>query len=176
MTPRLLPDPPVRTPGSMPPGRKRSDPLPTRVIAAAAGVAATLGLIVVLAPPEAQVASGSTDTSAPQGSDAPTDSSALTGDVVESPAPSPVKVSRTARATAKPTHAAKPKAAAGTTTAAAPRVTPKPGAAATPAPKPTSGPQATPKPTPKPTPPPPPPTPKPTPKPTPVPTGASGKP
>jgi len=169
-------------------GRRRSDALPTRALAAAAGVAATLGLIVVLVPPDTLVANGG-GASGNTGNTDPgqaADASGVVGDavspsdVLETPAPSPsplatkgskTKTKATPKATKGPSATARPAAGGNTGSSGGSSG----GGAATPKPTAKAGPTAkpTPKPTPRPTPQP---TPRPTPKPTPVPTAASGKP
>ncbi len=184
---RALSLPPTHSlpvPGShaMPP-RHRPDAMPTRVIALATGVAASLGLVVLLVPaPEggAPVGSVAGANGVPPGASAEADAQVSASDVLETGAPSPVAASAqassaaAAAATAKPAKSgtkAKPSATAkpaksgsGSTPTAKP---PAPGATA--APGPTLAPKPTAAPTPKPTA-------KPTPAPTPVPSAASGKP
>ena len=180
---RALSLPPTHSlpvPGShaMPP-RHRPDAMPTRVIALATGVAASLGLVVLLVPaPEtgAPVGSVAGADGVPPGASAEADAQVSASDVLETGAPSPVAASNAAAAAAtakpaksgtkaKPSATAKPaKSGSGSTPTAKP---PAPGASA--APGPTPAPKPTAAPTPKPTA-------KPTPAPTPVPSAASGKP
>jgi len=118
-----------------------------RGIASVAGVVTTLGLVVVLAP---SLTEGYTGRTAPSGTDIRSVPPLGAADVVETPAPSPVKAERAPKATPTPKHSRK------ATATAKPSATRRPAA---PAPK------AAPKPAPRPRP-----------KPTPVPTAASGKP
>ena len=158
--------------------RRKADPLPTRAVIAAAGVATSLGLVVLLVPEPARPAPLDPAID-PTGAVEPAQGSPfeqVTGDpadgVLESAAPSPVK-SAGAKATPKPTAKAKTGTKSGTKSGA--KATPRPTTKATPKPAASSAPGAStaPKPTPAPTPKA---TPKPTPAPTPVPTAASGKP
>ncbi len=118
-----------------------------RGFASVTGVVATLGLVVVLAPSLTEGYAGGT---APSATDVRSVPPLGAADVVETPAPSPIKVDRVLKATPTPTHARK------TTATAKPSATRRTVAAA---------PNATPKPAPRPRP-----------KPTPVTTAASGKP
>ena len=171
---------PVPVSHAMPP-RHRPDAMPTRVIALATGVAASLGLVVLLVPPPATgTPSGSVAgaNGVPPGASTEADAQVSASDVLEGDAPSPIAAS--AQASNAAAAAAKP---AKTGTKAKPSATSKPaksGGGSTPTAKPPApgvtaapGPTAAPKPTPAPTPKP---TPKPTPAPTPVPSAASGKP
>jgi hypothetical protein len=171
------------------PEKKRADPMPTRIVFTAVGVAATLGLVSVIAAPETPVAAGGPGLIAEVPTNGAEDASVAADgseEVVESTAPEPVKSAAPGtKAAEKPKATQKPKTTskATTNTKSAPKATAKPGVKATPKPKPTAAagapatpkpaatppPAATPQPTPKPTA-------KPTPKPTPVPTAPSGKP
>lgn len=172
--------PPARVPRPRPPAplRKRHDPLPTRVITAAAGVAATLGLLTVLAPPKVPASTGTSDLVAgavPDSAAPDSVSPGSSGGVVESQAPAPTKTHKPA---SKGPATPRPASAGNGSSSGGHAATPKPGGPAR-TPRPTQGSggggttNPTPAPTPKATPAP---TPAPTPKPTPVPTHASGKP
>jgi hypothetical protein len=161
-------EPPVRAVPTYVRVRRRADPAPTRAIAVAAGVATTLGLVVVLAPPDATSAGAAV--LVPSGTELPSDPDLAALMVLETPAPSPSpSVTAKAKAKAKAKATAKPKSKSTTRSTTKATAKPRTGAKATPRPAGTARPKATAKPTPKPTA-------KPKPKPTPVPTGASGKP
>jgi len=173
---------PVTTQRSARPPRARADAMPTRAIAVATGVAASLGLVVLLvpAPPVSGAPSGSVaslDGVAAAASTQAQVGDVTASDVLETAAPSPVPAATTAVTKTKTTTTTKAKTAVKATPKPAtgsggvPKVTPPPAPGATAAPQPSAAP--TPNPTPAQTPKP---TAMPTPAPTPVPSAASGKP
>jgi hypothetical protein len=149
-------EPPVRPSPSYAVVRDGPDARPTRLksaargIASAAGVATTLGLVVVFAP---SLTEGYTGASTPSATDLQTVPPVAAADVVETPAPSPVKAAtadKAVKATPRPRTTQKARAAA------KPKATRQPTRMVwKPAPRPVA---------------------KPKPKPVPVPTKASGKP